>query len=176
MAKDNRQRLFFALWPDVTTRKALRHTAQPISGSPGRLQHPLDLHMTLVFLGMVESERLACIEDAASHIRCEPFTLSIDRVGYWKRPRILWCGPSQSPAPLNRLVADLQDGLSACGFVPEKRHFLPHVTLARKASALELAEVAHSCEWPVDCFVLVASDTGVAPPRYKILKKWAMDS
>ena len=132
--------------------------------------------MTLVFLGMVESERLVCIDDVASRIRCEPFTLTLDRVGYWKRPRILWCGPSQSPDPLNRMVADLQDGLSACGFIPEKRHFLPHVTLARKASALGLAETVQPWEWPVDSFVLVASDTGIAPPRYKILKKWAMDS
>ena len=170
------QRLFLGVWPDQATRKQLTRLIKALGDQSGRPQHPLDLHMTLVFLGMVEPELLECVDRVAGEACFQPFTMTIDRVGYWKRPRILWCGATQIPQALEQLVNELQNGLQRCGFVPEKRRFLPHITLARKVLPIENRAILQPFEWHAEGFVLARSNTGIAPPRYEILKKWGTDS
>lgn len=170
------RRLFFALWPDPRVRQTLDRLSAGFGAGQGRAQHPLDLHLTLIFLGRVEPARLACIESAAASVPFVPFRLRIDRVGYWKPPRILWCGPGETPDPLARLVADLSERLAECGFQPEARAYAPHVTLLRKARAVPVHLIENPIDWTVSGFALAASDPSGVPPYYRILKKWGRDS
>ncbi|WP_425442918.1 2'-5' RNA ligase family protein [Solemya velesiana gill symbiont] len=78
-------------------RKGLIRISQSLSGHGGRQLHPEELHITLVFLGMVDAEQYGCVIEAADRVAAQPFRFSVDSVGYWKRPRILWCGPSETP-------------------------------------------------------------------------------
>ncbi len=168
--------LFFALWPDASVRDALAAIGRDRVPPGARTHHPADLHVTLVFLGPVEPARMDCIDEVAREISGEPFKLTLDSIGYWRRPRILWCGPSHTPAALARLVDDLQTGLAGCGFEPERRAYSPHVTLARK-SPLRPAEVLpRPVSWQVNDFVLATSGGGSHVPRYRVLKKWRLDS
>lgn len=169
-------RLFFALWPDQATRKQLADVQNNFSNRPGRCNHPEDFHITLVFLGSVETERMSCIIDAADRVSLQPFSLSIDRFATWKKPRILWCGPSITPLPLTQLVTDLENALTGCGFEPETRRYSPHVTLARKVLAEERGQLAQPLHWRVGGFVLAGSGGQGPGPRYKVLKKWSPDS
>ena len=172
MAADDSARLFFAAWPDRSVREALRGIQAHFPG--GRPTHPQDLHITLVFLGSVNTESQACVTRIAEGIRGTPFTMQIDRVSYWRRPRILWCGPTVTPAPLQRLVQELQIGLKGCGFRPENRPYVPHVTLARKARPAETQVLPEPLTWQVSDFALVASHSGPVPPRYRVLRKWPL--
>lgn len=174
--KTKRTRLFFALWPDLATRKRLAELREGFSDRPGRYNHPQDLHMTLVFLGSVEEARMRCVVDAADRVSLAPFSLSIDRFATWKKPRILWCGPSITPPPLAQLVTDLETALAGCGFAPEKRRYTPHVTLARKVQAEESGRLANALHWTVEGFVLAGSGGQNPGPRYRVLKKWPLDS
>ncbi|MGD2081828.1 MAG: RNA 2',3'-cyclic phosphodiesterase [Chromatiales bacterium] len=174
MAEADDQRLFFALWPDDATRERLAGLARAIPGAEGRATHPQDLHLTLVFLGAVSADRLGCVTAAADAVRGEPFTLRIDRVGFWPRPRILWCGPHEHPPALPGLVTALQARLKDCGFAPEERAFQAHVTLARKARRTGGAELARPVTWPVSDLVLAGSRPGNPPPRYRVLRRWAL--
>ncbi len=107
-------------------------------------------------------------------MRTPPFSLLIDSVGYWRRPRLLWSGPSQVPAELEGLVCVLWNELKDCGFKPETRTFRPHVTLARKAGAVTAFELEKGIAWDVREFSLITSDSGKNAPRYRVLKKWPM--
>ena len=168
------QRLFFALWPDTQVRRGLEVIQSKLSCHRFKATHPEDMHVTLAFLGDVNTERKVCVEAAAGQIVAPKFNFTIDHLGFWSRPRILWCGPKETPAPLLTLVRDLQNGLKNCGFEPERRPYAVHVTLARKARAVRSRTVDESLFWPVREFVLAASRMGGAPPRYEVLRRWAL--
>jgi RNA 2',3'-cyclic 3'-phosphodiesterase len=167
-------RYFFALWPEESVREGLMALARR-TARRGSVHHPADLHMTLVFLGQISDDQLPGIEAVADAIRGKAFTLQIDGLGYWSRPRILWAAPRQTPEPLSQLVFDLQNGLKACGFEPEKRRYQPHVTLYRKAPPAEAKAIEPAIEWPVTSFVLAVSG-GSEPgePRYRVLQRWSL--
>jgi 2'-5' RNA ligase len=166
--------LFFALWPDQSVRSELVRIQQDVCGQNGRLHHPQDLHMTLIFLGKVSPERIDCVMQAAEAVKAEPFTLELNTTGYWKRPRIRWCGPDQTPGPLSQLVRDLQQDIEDCGFQPEKRTYKPHVTLARKVGYEDGLERAFSIIWQPQEFALAGSHSDAKPPRYKVIERWSI--
>ncbi len=173
MAEPASQRLFFALWPGPSVRERLACLAREAAGR-GRVPHPDDMHITLAFLGEVSADRLDCVLGVADHLRAAPLELSIERLGFWPRPRILWCGPSETPPALLALVGDLYQGLRACGFEPEHRTFQAHCTLARKARDAGELRLAEPFRWPVSEVVLALSEAVAAPPRYHILRRWPL--
>jgi 2'-5' RNA ligase len=167
-------RHFFALWPDQAVQERLELEARE-AAAQGRLHQQSDLHMTLIFLGEISDSQLRCVEQMADAIRGEPFTMKVDGIAYWYRPRILWAGPRETPEPLSRLVLDLQNGLKACGFEPERRRFKPHVTLYRKAGRTHSRVIESAIEWSVNEFVLAVSGGGEpGGPRYRVLKRWSL--
>lgn len=168
------QRLFFALWPAAELSREFHRLGQAVQGHGGRSHQLADLHMTLVFLGPVEAEQLPCIEQAADAIRAKPFTLSLNQIDFWPRPRILLLGSSETPEPLSGLVRDLQAGLIPCGFKPERRPFKPHITLARKARRIAASVLENPLQWPVNEFVLAGSSLGREGARYQVLKRWSL--
>ncbi|MES9878611.1 MAG: RNA 2',3'-cyclic phosphodiesterase [Candidatus Sedimenticola sp. PURPLELP] len=174
--KRGAQRLFFAIWPDHRVRQGLLRIARSLPEHGGRELHPDDLHITLAFLGMVETDRYDCVIEAADRVSGAPFTLTLDHIDYWKRPKILWCGPRDTPSGLSQLVQNLQERLSVCGFEPEERPYAPHVTLARKARHVDAYPLEKTMEWEVGEFALVVSRGGREPPHYQVLKKWTLDS
>ena len=58
---ENEQRMFFALWPESELRRSLHSLAADLPLRRSRPTHVADLHATLVFLGNVAEERVACI-------------------------------------------------------------------------------------------------------------------
>ncbi len=169
-----RQRLFFALQPAPEIRTRLWRLARSLPLARERLTHPDDLHATLAFLGMVEADRLGAVTAVAAQIRAEPFTLQIDRLDYWPRPKVAWAGPSRVPPGLEQLVVDLWAGLASCGFEPETRPYRAHITLARKGGAIEAGTIEPPIPWEVGDFVLMQSLSVAEPPRYKVLQRWAL--
>ncbi len=103
------QRLFFALWPDADLQQRLAAASlallPPHSG--GRHVPPENLHCTLLFLGAVGAAQRLCVEAAADRVRAAPFSLVLDRFGYFRRPQVAWLGCSTTPSMLSRLVTDL---------------------------------------------------------------------
>lgn len=169
-------RYFFALWPDARVRARLLAAAK-LAVVKGRLHHPEDLHMTLVFLGQVAGSQHRCIDEVAEGIRGKPFNLNIDHTGYWPRPKILWAAPAVTPEPLSQLVSDLRIGLTGCGFEPEQRSYRPHVTLYRKAVEADADGMDPTIEWAVTDFVLAVSAGGPpGSPRYRIVRRWPLIS
>ena len=167
------RRLFLALWPDADTRQHLAALAARAAGQRGQV-HTANLHLTLVFLGATNRAQLLAYQSALADVVVPRFDLVLDQYGYWPKPRILWLGCHQTPPQLLALVADLQQRLRSCGFVPERRAFQAHVTLARHFPGptpdWPLPTPVH---WPVSTFALVesrASEPGRQP--YQVLQSW----
>ena len=168
-----RQRLFFALWPDDALREALSPLSKLKRECGGRAHPASNLHITLNFLGMVDTETRACLEQAAGEIVLPPFELTLDRFGYWPRPRVMWLGCSETPEPLARLVAELNRGMERCGLEPERRPYHPHLTLLRKAMQAP-AGPAPELPWPVTDFVLAESASTPNGVEYRVLRSWPL--
>ena len=86
-------RLFFALWPGQQQRQALHNLARKLPLENARLLAPGNTHLTLAFLGQVEAPVYARLVEAAGDIRCPEFSLCLDRLGWWQKPKIAWVGP-----------------------------------------------------------------------------------
>lgn len=167
------ERWFFALWPDEATRRILAERVRVQVPAGARAAHPLDLHLTLVFLGELERDRLVCAESAADELAAARVDLTFDRLGVFPRPGVLWYGPAQTPDALLDLVEGLQRALCRCGIAPERRPYRAHMTLARRVRTPQPEIPVAPLTWQAREFVLAAGDAG-AVPRYRVRRRWPL--
>lgn len=173
--REERARVFFALWPDVATANRLHMLAESAHRRfGGRVMRFDTLHMTLAFVGGVRRVKLPELLEAAATLTPPPFDLTLDTLGQWGRRDIVWVGPSRAPQGLHDLVSDLHQRLRATGFELEARRFVPHVTLLRGAQCEDAQSVLEQpLRWRADGFVLVESKLQSSGARYRVLGRWA---
>lgn len=171
------RRLFFGLWPDDATRDALRRATRPVVRHCGGKTVPPDtFHLTLAFLGNVPDERFEAIVAAAAGIAVEPLALTLERLGYFPAPQVLWIGPAEMPRSLQRLTADIWRSLAAAGLQPDVRPFHPHVTLARKVQSPPELPVTRPVAWRVPGFSLIESDADPEGARYRVVASFPVQA
>ena len=168
------RRLFFALRLDDLVRTRLATFTRSVSPQTGRLVAVENLHLTLVFLGHVEDAQVSCIERVADGIKGEPFTLTLDCVGYWRRPRVYWIGAGKAPPPLYKLEAALRQGTVECGLPVDDRRFYAHVTLIRHVRCKVQLCLDEPISSRVSEFYLVESTQGQDGVRYQVLNSWTL--
>ncbi|HFC54230.1 MAG TPA: RNA 2',3'-cyclic phosphodiesterase [Gammaproteobacteria bacterium] len=170
------QRLFFALWPDDELRLRLAELLESgeFRNAAGRAVAVENLHITLRYLGVISPAQQACAERVAAAIRAEGFSITLNRVGYWAGPRVAWLGAGEIPAPLQKLVAELESGLQGCGLPPETRPYRPHLTILRRARSDGLPRHIEPLPWQVEGFVLVRSVTVQGGVRYEVVRRWEL--
>ena len=169
-------RLFFALWPDAAALAVLQRTAESVASQRGgRAPRESNLHVTVAFLGSVESERLPVLTSvgATCSRRAEPFVLSLDRIGGTANG-IAWLAPAIVPRALAALHEDLLVQLGDAGFATERRRFRPHVTLARHCSLPPSRQAVDRVSWHVDRLSLVASTPAPGGSRYAEAATWPL--
>lgn len=169
---DDKQRLFFALWPDEAVRSALAAALPP--GLDGRPVQRDNLHLTLVFLGSIDKETRACAERAVDDVACRPFDLAFDVAGYFPRPQVVWIAPTQLPPALAILVQSLRDALAPCRLALDPRPYRPHLTLARKVRRRPGLPAIKPIAWPVTAFSLVESRSQPGGVCYVPLRAWRL--
>ena len=171
-AQRERRRVFFALWPDEGTREVLvRASRIAVERSAGRATPRANLHVTLVFLGAVSAAELARLRQSPPP-PAPRFVLPIDTLGFRSRARLLWAAPGAVPPALLELESWLWSELAELGISRERRAYLPHVTLARRAR--HVSETLTPVRWPVAEFVLVESSPGARSSVYEILETWPL--
>ena len=149
-------RLFFALWPNDALRAQLHRASNTISVErPARRVPHCNLHLTLHFIGNVFLGEMDCLRQQARLVEGEAFELSIDRQGHFRKPRVAWLGCREIPAALRELHEQLGRRLQQCDYQPEKRHYNPHVTVARKIGAIADSASFAPIAWKVEAFSLV---------------------
>ena len=108
-------RLFFGLWPENEHREQLYTLAESLTLENARLLAKSNTHMTLAFLGNVDEEIYARLEEGAKQIQARSFSLRLDSLGWWQKPKIAWVGPSTYPDELPTLAQALHALARDCG-------------------------------------------------------------
>ena len=103
------------------------------------------IHITLKFLGEVESDRvpeIGCVAIGHAVNGFSPFTLQAAGTGMFpnaSKPRVAWVGLGGETKKLVHLQRRVEAEFEAIGFPHEKRAFTPHVTLGAGALGQERA-------------------------------------
>jgi 2'-5' RNA ligase len=177
-------RLFFALVPEPAAAKILIAEAAPLVEQVQAQPVPLpNLHVTLCFVGAIETERLDSLRALAAKMRGARATLSFDSFEIWEKPKILCAtaGIGGAARPATDLAVCFGDALVAAGFSPDIKPFRPHFTLGRKVRS----ECAAELEWPrplvspcvmhAERFVLMESRRTEAGSLYSVIDSWLLD-
>lgn len=160
-------RLFVALRPPAAVREALLDAMEGLEGA--RWQDEEQLHLTLRFVGEVETPVANDLAAALEPIAAEPFALRVAGVGTFDRkgmPTAVWARVPPTDA-LEALRQKVERACERAGLARETRRFTPHITLARLnrssgdvgswlASFGDLA----AGPWDVDAFALYRSHLG----------------
>jgi 2'-5' RNA ligase len=136
---DGAIRAFIAIELDDAVRRAAAKVARALREGPGgdrvRWVRPENLHVTLRFLGDVESARVPSI---ARNLReavagLDSFPMHLGPVGAFpsaRRPRVVVIDVAPRE-PLEQLAEAVERAVVKEGLEPEKRRFRPHLTLGR---------------------------------------------
>jgi 2'-5' RNA ligase len=126
------QRLFIGL---PLSRECAEVLASADPGLRGlRWMGAAQLHLTLSFLGEVESGRAAGLRTALAGVGVAPFFLPLQGMGAFQshgKPSVVWVGVGRGHPHLFALHKRVQDAVLQEGLEPDLRPFHPHVTVGR---------------------------------------------
>lgn len=108
------------------------------ASSAGNFTHRENLHLTLVFLGELNPDRVGAIKSVMDRIDGGAFRLTISGFGKFRRRGgdIHWAGVVKSPE-LSAIQKQLALELEKAGFALEDREYSPHLTLGREVRLLD---------------------------------------
>lgn len=171
MSINSTKRLFFALWPDSSTRQQCCAVLNSL-GCHGKPVAAHNLHVTLVFLGSVDSQQQRAITQEAGKLNVAAMSLKFDRLSYWRKPAI---GCLTTSLRVDAAIVSLVEQLTAIaernGITVDKRPFKPHVTLLRKLKAPLQCEFA-AIPWHGYEFCLVESCASSHGVLYQVIERW----
>lgn len=169
-------RLFLALWPDPDTQRAWHDSLAPwLAPLGGRRVPAANLHLTLAFLGEVRGDRMNDLLRLGEDLPTDALALRFDHLEYWKKPGLVCLRTPDMPPALERLVGQLHTGLALSGFAVERRHFRPHVTLARDVPVgMAALPVWPVIEWQPPVVALVRSRLSPQGSEYAVLQEWPL--
>lgn len=132
---DGSYRLFLAVKPGAQVTKALLELQTYITGKADGLKWICgqNLHLTLRFIGSLQTAELPILINSLKKLKFEPFELEVNGLGVFKRAQqsILWAGVVATD-PLRELKEHLEQLLEKdCGLIGVKGGYRPHITLAR---------------------------------------------
>lgn len=174
-------RLFVGLRPPAAIRARLLALAGGVPGA--RWQDEGQLHCTLRYIGEVERPVAEDIAIALGNIHFPPLELALAGVGEFDkggRPNALWVGLRPHEA-ITQLHHKIDQALVRLGLPPERRAYLPHVTIARmNAQAgsndgfLRDHAGLSSAPFVVDSFLLYESHLGREGSVYEAIGRYPL--
>lgn len=148
-------RLFIALPIPTEIRYELSRLACGIPGA--RWVAPENYHLTLRFVGNVDTVIAEDVDNALLRIDAEGVAVDLDSIGWFgtkKRPTTIVAKAVKTPELLH-LQRKIESAMVRIGFGADERKFMPHVTLAR-LKGTSMLDVEQYC----------ASNAGVVLPSF----------
>jgi RNA 2',3'-cyclic 3'-phosphodiesterase len=176
-------RLFVAIDLPDPIKNQLETMLTGVPGAKWVKRH--QLHLTLRFIGEVETPRLQEIKQALQAVRAEPFTMTLQGAGRFPpkgASRVLWVGVA-APAALAQLQRSIEQAVVSVGILPEERPFSAHITLARLKSPPPPQTVerylAQRADFktgsiPISEFILYSSVLSPQGPTYRPEARFAL--
>lgn len=175
-------RLFVAIRPPRHIREQLLATMGGVRGA--RWQTDDQLHLTLRFIGEVESHVGDDIHAALGAIHHPRFDIALDGISGFERrgqAETLWAGITPQE-PLKTLHNKIDQAIARAGVAPDQRAYLPHITLARLkrgsgsiSALLERSGGLTSAPFAVDSFCLYESHLTPEGAVYSIVERYDLD-
>ncbi|MBV9932623.1 MAG: RNA 2',3'-cyclic phosphodiesterase [Alphaproteobacteria bacterium] len=174
-------RLFVAIQPPAAVRAWLLGLTGGVSGA--RWQVEDQLHLTVRFIGEVDRHAAADVDAALAGLVHPPFEARIAGVGSFERrgaPTALWAGVSP-PEPFQALHKKVDQAIVRAGLEPERRAYVPHITLARLPRGsgslggfLDAAGSASGPSFPVTDFCLFESRLTPDGAAYSVVERYRL--
>ena len=138
-------------------------------------------HITIKFLGWTDELLVDRVVEAAgaAAFGLPAWTTALTHLGAFptlRRARVLWAALDDRDNAMAALAADIDERTESLGFVPEKRAFTPHLTIARfkvpgPLPTLPDLEGAAREPFAVDELRLYRSHLSPRGARYEILER-----
>lgn len=174
-------RLFVAIRPPASVRDTLIDAMEGVEGA--RWQDEDALHLTLRFIGEVETPAANDLAGQLARIDWAPFELRVSGVGTFERkgsPHTLWARVPQTEE-LEGLRQKVERACDLAGLGRETRRFTPHISLARlNRSAgtiggwLAVQGNLVAGPWRVEDFVLYESHLGHEGAHYEAVEVYPL--
>jgi 2'-5' RNA ligase len=106
---------------------------------------PENIHLTLRFLGGIETNLMERIIDLMKFIEFQPFEIRFKGTGAFPSMRkinVIWIGLERGQEELTRISRSLESQLRKLEFPQDKKGFSPHITIARLRSGRNKDAVA----------------------------------
>lgn len=175
-------RLFVAIRPPPPVRARLLDLMGGVAGA--RWQDEDQLHLTLRFIGEVDRHMARDVDAALSGVHHPAFSIALNGLGAFDRrgePVTLWAGVAP-PEPLRALHKKVDQALVRVGVEPDRRAYMPHVTIARLPrgagpvqSLLERSGGIASPPFAIDQFCLYESRFTPDGPLYEVAERYRLD-
>ncbi len=175
-------RLFVAVRPPPKVRARLLDLMGGVAGA--RWQDEDQLHLTLRFIGEVDRHMARDVDAALSGVHYPAFAIALNGLGAFDRrgePVTLWAGIAPQ-APVRTLHKKVDQALVRVGVEPDRRAYMPHVTLARLPrgagpvqSLIERSGGITSEPFAVDQFHLYESRFTPDGPLYEVVERYRLD-
>ncbi len=162
---------------------------------------PEQLHITLKFLGEIDSGSISCLSPSLEDLgrRLSSFKITLSGLGGFpnlRNPRVVWIGVDEGAEQLNLLSSGIEEvysqklesvleekhGKKSKSKLKNKANFVPHLTLGRRIKKEEasITEDLLKKEWccvnplHVDRFCLMQSTLHSSGAKYNILEKFPL--
>lgn len=152
MAEKVRVFIAVSMPDDVKRQLAEIEKKLSLSGADVKWVAESNFHITLKFLGDVDSSRLEEISSAVESavLDIEPFEVALSGVGAFpniRRPSVIWVGISAGGDELKKLAEKIEAALEPMGFAREARPFSAHITVGRTRTPRNIGQLRES----IDC-------------------------
>ena len=179
LAEPPARRVFFAIpLPEAQRVSFVHATRKAVRASGGRPVLPIDLHVTLAFMGSVPDQVLPLLISSGAAASRAPgvrsCALAFDRLEHWARPRIFCAACTRAPPEAISLVRALEMALDQHEIAVEHRLWKAHVTLARNVLAPHRVGAITPLTWSAREFGLFESVPSPAAPRYQAIELWPL--
>ena len=169
--------------PEEKMRDCIAHSKTCLKGERIKWISPLQLHITLAFLGDTSIDQINLTGQMLGRVvpAYDAPIVQYRGLGLFrniKDPRVLWIGLDIDPV-IQKMKAELDRELKHLGFRIERRDFRPHLTLARiklmqnKEALKDLLNAYRDYyfqESTIPKLVFYESVLGRAGPTYKVIK------
>jgi len=108
-----------------------------------KLVEPVNIHLTLKFLGEINEQQTEKIIKAMENVSdTKPaFKISLGNLGVFPKitsPRIIWIGIDVGASETIQIAKELEEKISLFGIPREEKRFSAHITIARIKSAINI--------------------------------------
>ncbi len=185
-------RTFIAIPVSEEGREAVSRIEEDLGsvGADVKWVEPRNIHITVKFLGNVETRRISDLSAAltGSLKGTKSFEITLAGMGTFppgkRNVRVVWIGITEGKEHLVEAAARVEEACATQGFAKEDRPFSPHLTIGRvrreSGPLADLARQVANLEFNplkvrIDRVNLMRSELSPKGPTYTVLESFALE-